>query len=78
MPLLLKHIKVPILPKTYNEVMSEATQLSFLKKALIEEIVESRERGLQFSGIYFLLELMLANCENVNSAEWLASNRTAA
>lgn len=67
-----KTFRMAILPKAYPEVMLDATQLSSLEEALVEEMVESSESGLQYTGIHFRSGLMLVDCKTAQTAEWLA------
>lgn len=63
--------KMGILPEEYPQVMLDAAQMSALEEALVEAMMGSTVRGLQFAGIHFRQGMVLVDCENEETVNWL-------
>ncbi|XP_044760840.1 uncharacterized protein LOC123318286 [Coccinella septempunctata] len=59
------------MPKDYPKAILEAEQLSSLEDILVEEMCQSQERGIHFTGVHFRNGMMLVDCGSQGSAEWI-------
>ncbi|XP_044760763.1 uncharacterized protein LOC123318214 [Coccinella septempunctata] len=66
-----KTSRVGIMPKDYPKATLEAEQLSSLEDILVEEMCQSQERGIHFTGVHFRNGMMLVDCGSQGSAEWI-------
>ena len=64
-------VRMAILPTQYIHRTLNTAELRLLEDAVIEEVGRGWEVNLQFKGINFGRGMLLVDCENFETAEWL-------
>lgn len=66
-----KQIRVAVLPKEYPLVTLSNDELTDLEEAIIDQVTIGWDYKLKFEGIHFKPGLLLLDCANPQTAEWL-------
>ncbi|CAG9818808.1 unnamed protein product [Phaedon cochleariae] len=64
-------IKIAVLSKNYPEETLSAEQLTALEDAIVQEMILGAECKLQFGGIHFRPSMLVVDCVNQETADWM-------